>query len=193
MQQVFDVSAWQNKTEIYAERTVANIAHSRSHSRFTRWHALTGAVSLRRRACVPRHPCRRCLSSPLCPLVKKGFYFSFLKNQKEQLIQRDIFFSLWPAPFFILLQINNNSAANKQTIDSSYPCSSSVYAELVRRGALSKTNQTVTSKSIPNTNPCNTDLRVKPPEPDHPDCDPVSLSSKLWSRTQNVEFTCDYD
>jgi hypothetical protein len=64
-----------------------------------------------------------------------------------------------------------------------------VYAEHgARRGALSKANQTVTSNSIPNAGPCNIDLlRAKHPEPAHPDRNPVSLSSRLWPRPQNLE------
>jgi len=64
-----------------------------------------------------------------------------------------------------------------------------VYAEhCARRGALSKANQVITSNSMPNANPCNIDLlRAKHPEPPHPDRDPVSLSSKLWPRPQNLE------
>jgi hypothetical protein len=41
---------------------------------------------------------------------------------------------------------------------------------------------------MPNADPCNIDLlRPKYPEPAHPDRDPVSLISRLWSRTQNLE------
>ena len=51
-----------------------------------------------------------------------------------------------------------------------------VYVEhCVCRGALSKSNQTVTSTSMPNADPINIDLlREKHPEPAHPDRDPVS-------------------
>ena len=64
-----------------------------------------------------------------------------------------------------------------------------VYAEhCARRGALSKANQAVTSNSMPNANPCSIDLlRAKHPEPAHPARDPVSLSSQLWPRPQNLE------
>ena len=56
------------------------------------------------------------------------------------------------------------------------------------RGALSKTNQAVTSNSMPNADPINIDLlRAKHPEPTHPDRDPVRLRSILWSRSQNLE------
>jgi hypothetical protein len=41
---------------------------------------------------------------------------------------------------------------------------------------------------MPNANPCNIALlRAKHAEPAHPDRDPVSLSSKLWPRAQNLE------
>ena len=43
------------------------------------------------------------------------------------------------------------------------------------REALSKTNQDITSNSIPNANPCNIDLRAKYPEHANPGRDPVSL------------------
>jgi hypothetical protein len=56
-----------------------------------------------------------------------------------------------------------------------------------RRRSLSKDNQDVTSNSMTNDNPCNIDLRGKNLESVHPDCDPVSLSSALWTRTQNLE------
>jgi hypothetical protein len=67
--------------------------------------------------------------------------------------------------------------------------SSSVRGTLCAAGSsLSKTNQAVTSNSIPNANPCNIDLlRAKHPDPAHPDRDLVSLSSKLWPRAQNLE------
>ncbi len=57
-----------------------------------------------------------------------------------------------------------------------------------RWGALSKANQDVTSNSMTNADPCNIDLlRAKHPEPGHPGRDPVSLRSKLWPRTQNLD------
>ncbi len=56
-----------------------------------------------------------------------------------------------------------------------------------RWGSLSKTDQVVTSNSMPNVNPCNIDLRANHPEYPHGDRDTVSLSSKLWSRSQNLE------
>jgi hypothetical protein len=64
-----------------------------------------------------------------------------------------------------------------------------VYAEhCARWGALSKANQAVTSNSVPNANPCNIDtLRAKHPEPDHPDRDPVRLSSILSPHPQTLE------
>ena len=41
---------------------------------------------------------------------------------------------------------------------------------------------------MPNADPINIDLlRAKHPEPAHPDRDPVSSSSKLWPRPQNLE------
>jgi hypothetical protein len=41
---------------------------------------------------------------------------------------------------------------------------------------------------MPNADPCNIDLlRAKHPEPAQPDRDPVSLSSRLWPRPQNLE------
>jgi hypothetical protein len=62
-----------------------------------------------------------------------------------------------------------------------------VYVEhCVRRGALSKSNQVVTSNSIPSADPINIDLlRAKHPEPR--DRDPVCLSSILWAHTQTLE------
>ncbi len=64
-----------------------------------------------------------------------------------------------------------------------------IYAEhCPRKGALSKANQVITSTSMSNTDPTNIDLlRVKNPETVHPDRDPVRLSSKLWSRPQDLE------
>ena len=55
-------------------------------------------------------------------------------------------------------------------------------------GALSKSNQPVTSNSMPNADPINIDLlRPNHGKPAHPDRDPVSLSSIFWSRSQNLE------
>ncbi len=64
-----------------------------------------------------------------------------------------------------------------------------MYAEhCARRGAISKANQAVTSNSMPNANPCNIVLlRAKHPESAHPDRDPVSLISRLWPRSQDLE------
>jgi hypothetical protein len=57
-----------------------------------------------------------------------------------------------------------------------------------RRGALSQTNQAVTSNSMPNADPINIDLlRAKHPEPAHPDRDPVRLSSILWPQPQTLK------
>ena len=47
-------------------------------------------------------------------------------------------------------------------------------------GALSKTNQDIKSKLLPNSDPLKIDhLRSKLPEPPHPDRDPVSVISRL--------------
>ncbi len=55
-------------------------------------------------------------------------------------------------------------------------------------GTLSETNKAVTSNSIPNADPINIDLlRTKHPEPAHPDRDPVSLSSILWTQPQTLK------
>jgi hypothetical protein len=64
-----------------------------------------------------------------------------------------------------------------------------VYTEhCTRRRSLSKDNQDVTSNSMTNDNPCSIDLlRGKNLESAHPDRDPVSLRSELWTRTQNLE------
>ncbi len=56
------------------------------------------------------------------------------------------------------------------------------------KGPLSKTNQAITSTSMPNADPTNIDLlRAKHPEPAHPESDPVRLSSVLWPIPQALE------
>jgi hypothetical protein len=64
-----------------------------------------------------------------------------------------------------------------------------VYAKhCVRKGALSKSNQDITSTSMPNADPTNIDLlRAKHPEPAHPVRDPVRVSSRLWPNPQVLE------
>ena len=48
------------------------------------------------------------------------------------------------------------------------------------KGALSKANQAITSDLLPNSDPLNIDhLRLKHPEPAHPDRDPVCVRSIL--------------
>jgi hypothetical protein len=97
---------------------------------------------------------------------------------------------LWKTALrFARRETDTNGKHNRAKCDTSSIQARVVYAEhCVRRGALSKANQAVTSNSIPNANPCNIALlRAKHAEPAHPDRDPVSSSSKLWPRPQNLE------
>ena len=56
------------------------------------------------------------------------------------------------------------------------------------RGALSKSNQAITSDLLPNSDPLKIDhLRLKHPEPAHPDPDPVRVSSILWPRSDSLQ------
>ena len=64
-----------------------------------------------------------------------------------------------------------------------------VYTEhCVWRGGLSEANQVMTSNLLPNSVPLNMDhLRSKHPEPAHPNRDPVSVSSILWTRPDSLQ------
>ena len=64
-----------------------------------------------------------------------------------------------------------------------------VYTEhFLHRGVFSKVTQTITSNSIPNTDPINIELlHVNRPELGHPARDPLRMSSILWSQSQTLE------
>jgi hypothetical protein len=99
--------------------------------------------------------------------------------------QRGDWKGLWETTLFLArkdIDTNNKRKHNHGKRDTSSIRDRVVYTEhCARKGSLSKTNQVITSKSMPNADPINIDLlRAKHPETAHPDRDPVRLTSRLW-------------
>jgi hypothetical protein len=130
------------------------------------------------------------LPALLCPCTRRGRVRQIISNDKR--FQRGDWKGLWETAMRFARRETDTNAKRKlkrAKRDTSSIQARVVYAEhCARRGALSQANQAATSNSMPSADPCNIDLfRAKHPEPAHPDRDPVSLSSELWPRPQNLD------
>jgi hypothetical protein len=141
------------------------------------------------------------LPALLCPGTRRGRVKHIISNSNR--FQWGDWKFLWEDTLRLPRRETDNNVKHKYNHgkrDTSVIKTRVVYPEHYSRwGALSKTNQTVTSNDLPNTDPNNINLlRVKHPEPTDPSTDPVKVSSRLcpwpqvleehWSSDPGVEF-----
>jgi hypothetical protein len=131
------------------------------------------------------------LPALLCPCTRRGRVSHIVSNAKR--FQRGDWKGFWEAALREERRETDNNVKGKRNRvkrDTSSIQARVVYSEhCARKGSLSKSNQAITSTSIPNTDPTNIDfLRTKHPKPVHPS---RYLIPTRMPNTQNLPILVD--